>query len=388
MLFLLFAGITVFPAYASDKGATTKTQHQSGKLASHSWKVISSPNVGAANLLAAVTTISATDIWAVGNYRNSPGIYQTLIEHWNGSNWRVVSSPNVDVRSSLIAMAAVSANDIWAVGSYSKSANGVLQDQTFTEHWNGSSWRVVSSPNTGGTSDDYLTGVTAISASDVWAVGYSYNKGIFLTLTEHWNGSNWRIVSSPSIGTLFSQLEGVVAISASDVWAVGYYGKDINKATIDQTLIEHWDGTTWNIVSSPNIGTNDNILYSVAFDSANDVWAVGTYANNTGSFQTLTEHWNGSNWSVVPSPHSGVLFSIAIVSANDIWAVGDYGINPNDYHTLTEHWNGTTWSVVSSPNVRLSDFLEGVTAVSVNNIWAVGYDGTVDNSQTLIEHYS
>jgi hypothetical protein len=32
------------------------------------------------------------------------------------------------------------------------------------------------------------------------------------------------------------------------------------------------------------------------------VWAVGSYNNSSNVSQTLTLHWNGSAWKVVPSP--------------------------------------------------------------------------------------
>src|SRR5438045_3059666 len=47
----------------------------------------------------------------------------------------------------------------------------------------------------------------------------------------------------------------------------------------------------WSIVPSPNVGSGNNSLASVAAISANDVWAVGYYTL-TDRYQTLTEHWD------------------------------------------------------------------------------------------------
>src|SRR5205814_1467768 len=87
-------------------------------------------------------------------------------------------------------------------------------------------------------------------------------------------------------------LRGVTAVSAHDIWAVGY-------TTSFSTLILHWDGTRWGFVPSPTVVGASNLLYSVAAVSANDVWAVGA-ANGT-----LTMHWNGTAWSIMPSPSIG-----------------------------------------------------------------------------------
>src|SRR5581483_4697048 len=88
----------------------------------------------------------------------------------------------------------------------------------------------------------------------------------------------------------------------SDCWAVGdYYGTDL----LAQTLIEHWDGTSWAIVSSPNISTADhNFLLGVTCVSASDCWAVGYYANDNFLPQTLVERWDGTSWAIVSSPNT------------------------------------------------------------------------------------
>src|SRR5205085_8696320 len=83
-------------------------------------------------------------------------------------------------------------------------------------------------------------------------------------------------VPSPNQGRSTSWLGGVAAVSANDVWAVGYSGC-CDRAN---SLIEHWDGSTWKIVPSPNPGAYDNELNGAAAVSANDVWAVGTYRNS------------------------------------------------------------------------------------------------------------
>src|SRR5207253_7101542 len=90
------------------------------------------------------------------------------------------------------------------------------------------------------------------------------------------------------------------AVSATDVWAVGFYGPFSGPT---HTLVEHWDGTSWSVVPSPDPSASGSILYGITAVSANDVWAVGDYPyGSAGGHVTLTEHWDGSSWSVVPSP--------------------------------------------------------------------------------------
>ncbi|MDQ6694890.1 MAG: S-layer homology domain-containing protein, partial [Chloroflexota bacterium] len=129
---------------------------------------------------------------------------------------------------------AVSSTDVWAVGNYTTSNSS--PPQTLTEHWNGTAWSVVSSPNPG-TSFNGLNGVSAVSSTDVWAVGRYSNGSTYQTLTEHWDGTAWSTVSSPSPSASFNSLYGVSALSSTDVWATGYYG-----GSPTQTLVVHVTG--------------------------------------------------------------------------------------------------------------------------------------------------
>jgi hypothetical protein len=68
---------------------------------------------------------------------------------------------------------------------------------------------------------------------------------------EHFNGTSWSVVSSPSPGLGEDVLAGVTALAPSNVWAVGFYAKDVDTDRPTKTLIEHRDGSSWKVVSSP-----------------------------------------------------------------------------------------------------------------------------------------
>lgn len=287
-------------------------------------------------------------------------------------SWKVVASVNPQGDDGLFGVAATSVSDVWAVGTANE---GGLFPVTLIEHWNGTQWQVVASPNPG-PGNNHLYGVAALSASDAWAVGYSYNSPV-QSLVEHWNGSAWSVVASPSPGTFDNRLVSVAAVSATNIWAVGY---DALNSTSSRVLIEHWNGSHWNVFSGVNPGsaTTYNRLNSVTAISANDVWAVGNYTNAQGAPETLIEHWNGQRWSVVASPSPGTvndLYGVSAVSATNMWAVGVYQNAQNASASLIERWNGSTWQVVNSPNPQNGGILSSVVAISASNIWAVGEAG-------------
>src|SRR5262249_55607092 len=142
------------------------------------------------------------------------------------------------------------------------------------------------------------------------------------------------------------------AVSASDVWAVGL--TQASQFGPTQTLTLHWDGTSWSVVPSQDASINDQ-LSAVAAVSSTDVWAVGKFISGA-NVETLIEHWNGTHWSIVSSPAPGMLAGLAVVSPTDIWAVGSF-VDPTTGVTSTviEQWNGTAWSVVTSPTPSASE---------------------------------
>jgi hypothetical protein len=393
-------GMTVIPAMPA--------------AAATGWMVVPSVDpstrpVSLANQLNAVTARTATDAWAVGTYSGA-GRHDgqvMLAERWNGSAWSQVATPNVtffDER--LLAVSASSANDAWAVGSTSQTSFATTNP--IAAHWDGSSWTIVSTPATTGSAKSMLFGVADLGPVNAWAVGRSRSGS---ALIEHWDGASWTIVPgpnpAPAAGQSFSgsTLCGIAARSATDIWAVGSYSTLSGTTANSFTLTEHWNGTTWSVVPSPNPAVRSHngaqqVLHAVAAISPTDVWAVGdTIDTATGSFlpdKTLTMHWNGSAWSVVASPDHPAedeLLAVTAASSSDVWAVGDFVQRTSTTtiaRSLTLHWNGTSWSTVASPNGGDGSgdtILTGASALSSGEVWAAGFY-LAPSYKTLILHHT
>jgi hypothetical protein len=257
-------------------------------------------------------------------------------------------------------VAATSASNAWAVG-YIGHGPGSSDDSTepLIEHWDGTSWsqQTFSTPADGGE----LTSVTATSASNAWAVGWSGSQSDSnqIALIEHWNGSNWT-TESDRTATYWGQtpLHAVTATSANSAWTVGNFddSRDISKYYILQMLHtvsppsangsdEWWNLRAFN--STPHPGGD---LFGVAVGTASNIWAVGQSENEDACDPTCVtriEHYNGMSWRHVPSPNPpgsslNVLYGIALANGH-AWAVGT---TDNEY-ILIEHWDGTTWTIAS-----------------------------------------
>ena len=345
------------------------------------WETVASANAGRqANSLSSVAAVADNDVWAVGwAFNQSLFAYRTVTEHWNGTRWSLVRSPNAtNGYNFLNGVAVVAANDVWTVG---QAANGSIYS-TLVERWNGVAWSIIPSPNVAGNSN-ILEAISVVSANDIWAVGYSSDSSFNNhPLTIHWNGATWRIVPSPSVND--DILFGVDAVASNDVWAVG---RSFQEA---RTLTIHWNGSAWSVVPSPNDSTEDNILFGVAAVTSNDVWAVGIACCS----KTLAIHWDGASWSVVPTPifdpnaTNQVLVGIVALSSDDIWTAGQYivPLQGSAQFTLTENWDGSNWNFVPSPNAQNSNNrLHGITATPNGTLWAVGTTGVFTRPErTLI----
>jgi hypothetical protein len=273
--------------------------------------------------LADVSALGTDDVWAAGTLGSAP-----LAEHWNGKTWTEVPTPSLNGNSgSFDSILVLSANDVWGGGDVVVS--GVAIEPLF-EHWNGKAWTVVPGPAVAG----FIRKLAGTGGSDIWAVGYT-TSNVAKPLIEHFNGTQWQQVAAPFPG-IGGELYGVLALSPSDAWAVGLstlaaVGNAQQSGSPVQTLIEHWDGRSWQVVQSPNIGTASvyqrNVLYSVAALSATDIWTAGQFQlpDGSGSQLTLALHWDGTAWTIAPVPGVGLATAyrgVAVAQPSTVILVG------------------------------------------------------------------
>jgi streptomycin 6-kinase len=161
------------------------------------------------------------------------------------------------------------------------------------EAWNGTSWSIQSTPRPKAGAASQLFGVSCTSATECAAVGsYANSDGTSVTLVETWNGTSWSIKPSPNpTDTVGSTLFAISCSATTACAAVGYY---YNVAGVILTFAEEWNGTRWSVRPSPNpSGTAESVLYDVSCWSATACIAVGSSGHSTGPYVTLAEAYSG-----------------------------------------------------------------------------------------------
>ena len=356
-----------------------KSQAQGQREPGSSFQVVPTPNQNVNSELFAASASSPSDIWAVG---------QSAI-HFDGTKWTAFPAPMIrgDNNSFLQGVVTISPTLAWAAGN----VTGGAHPGQVIEQWNGTKWSLFPSPRFGKKDQADVFAMTSSSANDVWAIGSLVNLGTGLvsSLFEHWNGTAWTAATVESNNEF---LFGASADATNDVWAVGFHGSD----NIGTSAM-HWDGTTWKSVATPNAGEGTNKLNAVLALAPNDVWAVGfstpVAPPKRAATLTVIEHFDGTNWAVVPSPNVGPnsanqsnrLLGLTAKSANDIWAFGSYFAADGSGHqmTLLLHWDGISWTVASTPNPTKGgfacDLLWAGAVPSPGNVWILGsvHDGTL-----------
>ncbi len=359
------------------------------------WKTLSSPNVAdwPNSTLSDVKAISTNDVWAVGIYWGSAEP-PTLTMHWDGEKWRIIPSPSPGLfKSELVAIDGTASDDLWAVG-YTEELND--ETHTLALHWDGTAWQTIPSPNPYAV-DNWLTDVVAVAPDNVWAVGWGrdgitdtdFTQPLFL----HWDGADWTPVSAPQIENADHHLAAIDANGANDIYAVGnysYYDENLDDEFV-LTLILHYDGANWTIISSPNPATHSNGLAAVETIAANDVWAVGAYTpQNSNSPRTLTLHWDGASWNVIaspnPAPNSNTLVGIKAFGSSELYTVGTI-FYPTQVQSLALRGNGNAWHQETTPITNeVGHYLSGIDGVAASDLWAVGRRYNPGKFRTLVLH--
>ena len=94
----------------------------------------------------------------------------------------------------------------------------------------------------------------------------------------------------------------------------------------------------------------------------------------------------------MPTPATSTsLNGISRPSPSDCVAAGGFTNGPGKAVTLAEQWNGTNWSILPTPNPSnsIASYLSGVSCPTAQTCTAVGYYENTSNSElTLAQRIS
>jgi hypothetical protein len=167
----------------------------------------------------------------------------------------------------------------------------------------------------------------------------------------------WTVTPTPNVdGASLTTLRAVDCSSANSCMAVGAPEIFTSTPPTGGPLAERWDGASWQIVPTPSPpGTTFNSLNGVSCPQPTLCFAVGSSQSSSGT-TPLVELWNGTSWSIQPSPNvtNAVLQAVSCSGLLACTAVGTT-VYPSAVQALAERWDGTGWHVQSTPVVAGSE---------------------------------
>jgi hypothetical protein len=265
------------------------------------------------------------------------------------TSWEVVTTDNLpETPVTLLGVTAVAASEAWAVGSVGDPAQPSLVE---IQRWDGSQWTRFDAPSPGSFINE-LRAVDASEPNDVWAVGRTSSGFDESPLVLRFDGTEWTEVEVPD--EVDGVLNDVAALAPDDVWAVGHVGEVA--ASLERALVLHWDGLTWEIVDVRRaVGGGRAMLRDVDAVSPTDLWVVGYQQN-----RPLILRFDGLAWSKSETEVRGELAAIEAFATSEVWAVG----------TPIQRFDGTAWA--EDATIPGDAVLADVAAVGGADLWSVG----------------
>ena len=254
------------PARPAPAGAAHRAQPAA--TIGSAFKMAASRHFGQPGNASGYSVIAVTgsgQVWAFGG-TNPGGPSAPIAVRWNGTTTMTTTLPS-GLTSFISDASASSASDIWAASQYG----------SYILHFDGSRWRVARRWSHG-----QITGLTAVSPTDVWAFGTAGN-GTSDIGTWHFDGVSWQHVTG-----LGDSVCRASAVSGDDIWAIA--------ASPTSYSVQRFDGTTWSPVPTGSLlaGLQPHDILAL---SAQDVWVLADEVGTAGGVRLVLLHWNGLAWS-------------------------------------------------------------------------------------------
>lgn len=388
-------------AEVNPNGAETTYQFEYGTTAKYGSKVPASPkSIGSGTSPVEVSEgIEGLEPETTYHFRlvatNAKGTTKGEDQSFTTPAWEIVSTLNPEGAddSYLYDVSCEPSTSVCtAVGK--STSSGV--DSPLAHRWNGSSWSEQSPAKKSGSTHNRLLGVDCPSETRCIAVGsYQNSEGGPVTLGEIWNGTNWNIQSTPVPEEATSS--ELVAVGCSSTARCGAVGSAV-MGGVKTAIAEKWISPTWSLESIPiPEGATSSQLDGVDCIWSNFCVAVGRYTDSEGSTKSLAMFWNGTEWELqTPTDPEGAVQSTLLdvsctKSPNLCTAVGGWKNSENNQFTLAYRFNGSTWTLQSTPNPAesIASVFQEVSCATETSCTAAGswVSGAGGSNRTLAEEW-
>ncbi|HKD73976.1 MAG TPA: hypothetical protein VKB76_00720 [Ktedonobacterales bacterium] len=277
-------------------------------------------------------------------------------------------------------LSMVSPDEGWAVGGVASldqsSADGVIL------HYINDQWLRISGDFAG----IEFTSISMISPTNGWLTGILSNKSpnentVYIDdhLLYHYDGHTWQPVpfDQSAFDNNYGGSPGDLVVrmhSATDGWLM------VRETTLlgNYSLL-HYDGNVWRKVQSPFVSTQStSYLFSdIRVGGPDEVWLAGEHVPGPNA---VTAHYQAGKWSTITNA-TGIIDSLALTSARDGYAV-------DSYYNHILHFDEQHTSLVSLPDglLHANEHLTAIFAAPDGTIWVVGDIDSLTTPASFLLH--
>jgi hypothetical protein len=338
-----------------------------------------------------VSCPAASECFAVGYTTSTSGVIRQLLERYDGSSWHLVSVPT-RAAGWLEGVNCVTTTSCWAVGTSGGAAHHGIID-----HWNGSVWTAVPSPqepgsSTSGHGETLLNGVACRGAKNCYAVG-GICKGCIVAdprnfieylgsalLIEHWNGSRWTWVSGvPDAGKptgRYERLLSAISCAGTGCVAVGL------SAAAGGPIAEALTGSRWIYTRLPRPANAGTLLNQVSCAAARWCVAVGQSQSNdssSGDEPGYLAELSASGWHSTQLGYAASAdeqfdpLGVSCAAIASCAVVGGGAVTSASHVAASGWWDGTTLTYDTTNTADTVSALQATVCDEVASCVGLGY---------------
>ncbi|WP_128377149.1 hypothetical protein [Streptomyces cavernae] len=331
------------------------------------WQPVAVPSGREAAQLVDVAAGGPGIAWAVGEEGRSGSTRgRPLSMVWDGTAWSRTDLGHLGFAGQLHSVAG-SPDQAWAVGTDTSGGGHLLA-------WDGSTWQETPYPGRGA-AGTVLTGVTVAPDGRAWVSGRTSAGHALL----HWDGRQWGW-DAPLPGTVSGAPSGVHRTPGGEIWVYG------------TGFAARWDGGGWTQLAPPT-GIR-LVVTGLLARAVDDVWLTG-FDNGVGGPpgrppNCVLRHWDGTTWNSVTTP-----FTIGLLSG----VTGDDQGRPDaiagwDFWDETRahylRWNGSAWVSERGPTSTTPVLINALARIpGTGEYWSVGTTSSYPYppAQVRVEHF-
>jgi hypothetical protein len=323
-------GSNVFAAGSFTRAGGVVVNHVA-KWNGSSWSALGS---GVDDRVDVLMTDGFGNLYAGGAFTSAGGIEAPHLAKWSGTTWSTGSSFTRAVDAAVRALVVDKSGDLYVGGGFTH-AGGLAAN--YVAKWSGSTWSTL-----GSGTQNRVEALAMDDAGNLYAGGWFTRAGdVAANHIAKWDGVSWT--------PLGSGIDYVVYALTVDrlgrLYAGGYFTTAGGRSASNVAM---WDGRAWSALGS-GLGPGLNeIVYALASDSSNNVYAGGTFRTAGGHAVNNIAKWDGGAWSALGSGTSSDVNALLVDGSDNLYAGGYFGAAGGIAANKIAKWNGSVWSALGS----------------------------------------